>query len=310
MHYFKVTNISEILGKYKDVFNDDAGTVKGITAKLSLKENKPKYIKARTVPFSLRAKVGEELDRLEAEGTFTKVQHSEWATPIIPVLKKNGSVRICGDFRVTLNPILIVDQYPLPKIDDIFANMNGGSHFSKIDLKQAYLQLPMDEGCKELLTINKHGGLNRYNRITFGIAFAPVIWQQTIEQILLGVPGTLCILDDMVITGKTDEEHLQNVERVLQRLSEYGLRANLKKHEFFKENITFCGHTIAIHGLHKTPEKIDVIVKAPSPSNVSQLRSFLGSVNYYGKSLPDLATILGLLHKLLQKNCRWEWTDL
>ncbi|XP_062582729.1 uncharacterized protein K02A2.6-like [Saccostrea cucullata] len=104
-------NISEILEKYKDVFSDDVGTVKGITAKLSLKENKPKYVKARTVPFSLRAKVEEELDRLEAEGTLTKVQHSDWATPIVPVLKKNGSVRICGDFKVTLNPLLNVDQY-------------------------------------------------------------------------------------------------------------------------------------------------------------------------------------------------------
>ncbi|XP_048775178.2 uncharacterized protein K02A2.6-like [Ostrea edulis] len=309
MHSVKVTSISEILDKYKDVFNDDVRTLKGITVKLSLKENKPKYVKARTVPFSLRAKVEEELERLEPEGTLTKVQHSEWATPIVPVLKKNGSVRICGDFKVTLNPVLNVDQYPLPKIDDIFANINGGSHFSKIDLKQAYLQLPVDEECKELLTINTHRGLYRYNRMAFGIASAPAIWQRTIEQILQGVPGTQCILDDMVITGKTDEEHLQNLEKVLQRLSEYGLRENLNKCEFFKENITFCGHVIDRHGLHKTPEKVDAIVKAPSPSNVSQLRSFLGLVNYYGKFLPDLATVLGPLHKLLQKDCQWKWTE-
>lgn len=79
----------------------------------------------------------EELKRLEAEGNLTRVQHSDWATPIVPVLKKNGSIRISGDFKVTLNPLLNVDQYPLPKIDDIFANLNGGTHFSNVDLKQA-----------------------------------------------------------------------------------------------------------------------------------------------------------------------------
>lgn len=112
VHTEKSTNISELLEKYKDVFCYDVRSVKGITAKLSPKENKPKYVKARAVPFSLRAKVEEELDRLEAEGT--KVQHSDWATPIVPVFKKNGSVRICGVF--TLNPLLLVDQYPPPKM--------------------------------------------------------------------------------------------------------------------------------------------------------------------------------------------------
>jgi hypothetical protein len=95
---------------------------------------------------------------------------SEWITTIVPVLKNNGSVRTYGDYKVTLNPVLNVDQYPLPKIDDIFVNMNGGSRFSKIDLKQTYLQPPVDEECKELLTINTHCGLYRYNRMAFGIA--------------------------------------------------------------------------------------------------------------------------------------------
>ncbi|VDI15021.1 Hypothetical predicted protein [Mytilus galloprovincialis] len=165
--------IKDLQNKYKDVFKDELGTIKGIKAKLSLKDNSsPKYIKARTVPFSLRAKVEAELDRLEKEGTLNKVQHSEWATPVVPVLKKNGNVRICGDFKVTLNPMLNVDQYPLPKIDDIFANLNGGIQYTKMDLKQAYLQLEVDEDCKDLLTINTHRGLYRYNRMAFGIASA------------------------------------------------------------------------------------------------------------------------------------------
>lgn len=128
--------------------------------------------------------------------------------------------------------------------------MNGGTHFSKIDLKQAYLQLPVDKACKGLLT--KPKGLYRYIRMTFGIASAAAIWQRTIEQVLQGIPGIQCILDDMVNTGKTDKEHIRNLEMVLKRLRQKGLCANLKKCEFFKENITFCGHMIDRHGLHKT----------------------------------------------------------
>ncbi|CAG2207359.1 unnamed protein product [Mytilus edulis] len=280
--------IKDLQNKYKDVFKDELGTIKGIKAKLSLKDNSsPKYIKARTVPFSLRAKVEAELDRLEKEGTLNKVQHSEWATPIVPVLKKNGNVRICGDFKVTLNPMLNVDQYPLPKIDDIFANLNGGIQYTKMDLKQAYLQLEVDEDCKDLLTINTHRGLYRYNRMAFGIASAPAIWQRTIEQILSGIPGTQCLLDDMIITGSTDEEYCEST---------------------LIRGVTFCGHVIDKHGLHKTPDKIEAIRNAPAPENVSQLKSILGLINYYAKFLPDLSATLSPLHNLLRKDITWRWT--
>jgi hypothetical protein len=99
----------------------------------------------RLVAFALRPKVEQELDKLEKQNILTPVQVSDWASPVVPVLKKDGMVRICGNFKVTLNSCLQVDQYPMPKIDDIFANLAGGQKFSKIDLRQAYLQLPMDE---------------------------------------------------------------------------------------------------------------------------------------------------------------------
>ena len=118
--------LDAILSKHTAVFDEKLGEVKGVPAKFNLQENsQPKYIKARTVAwlaYSLRNKVEKELVRLEKEGTLTKVNHSEWATPIVPVLKKNGDIRICGDFNVTVNPVLKVDQYPLPKIEDSFAN--------------------------------------------------------------------------------------------------------------------------------------------------------------------------------------------
>lgn len=119
--------------------------MKDITVKLAIKsDSKPKCLKARPVPYAIKPKVETELDHLEKAGVLKKVSVSEWATPIVPVMKKDGSVRICGDFNVTINPVLTVEQYPLPLIDDLFSGLAGGQKISKIDLCQAYLQMHVD----------------------------------------------------------------------------------------------------------------------------------------------------------------------
>ena len=114
------------------------------------------------------------------------------------------------------------------------------------------------------------------------------------------------MLDDMITTGKDTQEHLENLDEVLSRLEEYGLRLNLDKCEFFKESVTFCGNIIDRNGLHKTPDKIEAITNEAKPVNVTQLKSFVGLVNYYGKFLPDLSTVLNPLHRLLHKGQQWE----
>ena len=169
----------------------------------------------------------------------------------MPVAKLNVTVRICGDYKITVNPQLQTEEYPLPRIDDIFAKLAGGQKFTKINLRQAYL------------TINTHQGLYRYNCLVFWITSAPAIWERSIHQILEGVEGTSCILDDMIITGKDDKEHLDNLEEVLKRLQANGLQANREKCEFFQTKITYCGHKVDRHGLHKTQEKVHAVVRAP-----------------------------------------------
>ena len=200
--------------------------------------------------------------------------------------------------------------YPLPRIEDIFARLAGGQRFSKIDLRQAYNQLEMEEDSKKYLTINTHMGLFQYNRLVFGITSAPAIWQRTIDQVLEGTSGTSSILDDMIITGRDDEEHLANLEEVQQRLQHHGLRANKTKCEFFKEKITYCGYDIDINGLHKSAKKVEAVLKAPRPNDVPEVRSFLGLINYYHSwFLPNMATAVHLLNQLLEKNHKWKWTE-
>ena len=227
-------NLQDMLKKYNSVFTAESGKVKGMKATLTLKENaQPKFCKVRPVPYALKERVEKELERLESEGIIQKVDHSDYAIPIVAVPKGDNTVRICGDYKTTVNPQLQVDQYPLPKIQDIFASLAGGQRFTKIDLRQAYNQLEMSGNSKRYLTINTHKGLYSYNRLVFGIAASPNIWQRTMDQVLKDIPNTNCILDDIIITGKTDEEHLKTLETVLQSLQDYNLRANQDKCSFF-----------------------------------------------------------------------------
>lgn len=191
---------------------------------------------------------------------------------------------MCGDFKVTVNPVLEAEQYPLPHIEDLFAGLAGGKRFSKIDFNQAYLQMHVDEKSKELLTITVHKGLYRYSRLPFEITSAPAIFQRAMDQILSGLSVT--------------SEHLKNLDAVLQRLKDYGLRVRRSKCKFFQPSVEYLGHVIDAEGLHKAPSKVVAIMDAPAPTNVSQLRSYLGLLNYYGKFIPKLSTLLKPLHQL------------
>ncbi len=166
--------LTELLQKYDSVFNTGIGTVKGVKERLILAENaNPKFCKARPVPYALRKRVDDELDMLESEGIISKKEISECAIPIVPIPKSDGTVRICGAYKVMVNPQLQVDQYPLPRIEDIFASLAGGQKFTKLDLHQDYLQMELHDDSKDYLTINTNKGLYQYNRLVFGIASAP-----------------------------------------------------------------------------------------------------------------------------------------
>ncbi|UYV72834.1 K02A2.6-like [Cordylochernes scorpioides] len=160
---------------------------------------------------------------------------------------------------------------------------------------------------KELENLEAQG-LYRYNRLPFGIASAPAIWQRIIEQILSGIPGTLVYLDDILITGESEADHLRHLEAVLNRLNNYGLKANREKCNFFQESLEYCGHVIDKMGLPKTNDKIRAVLDAPKPLNVTQLRSFLGLITYYHKFIRNAADVLSPLYALLKKGTKWHWS--
>ncbi|XP_025758532.1 uncharacterized protein K02A2.6-like [Oreochromis niloticus] len=303
-------NLEAVLKKHSAVFSKELGTMKGIKARLTLRpDSVPKFCPPRNVPYALRPRVEAELKRLTELGVITPVEHSDWATPVVPVNKKDGSVRLCGDFKVTLNSQLCVDKYPLPRIEDLFASLAGGQHFSKLHLANAYLQMEVEEESKKLLTVSTQKGLFRFNRLPFGVASSPALFQKAMDQVLLGLPYTHCYLDDILVSGPDKQTHLRTLKAVLGRLEDYGLHLKQEKCLFFQESVEYLGHIIDAAGLHKSPEKVRAVMEAPAPADVSQLRSFLGMLNYYGRFIPDLATVLKPLNELLSKEKKWQWTS-
>ena len=199
----------------------------------------------------------------------------------------------------------MVDKHPLPTPERLFATLAGGHLFTKIDLRHAYQQVPLDAESQKLVTINTHRGLYQYTRLPFGVASAPSIFQRIMDTILQGMSHVICYLDDILITGRSKAEHLRTLEAVLERLETERLTLKRSKCIFMCKQVEYLGHVVNEKGVHTSPDKIRAIQEAPTPKNVRQLRSLLGLVNYYGKFVPNLAALLHPLNQLLQKGVKW-----
>ena len=309
IHRVQGNALRSVVEKHKALFQPGLGTLKGHKVKIAVDpEATPRFHKARPIPYAFKQKVEEELERLVEEGALEAVEFADWAAPIVPVLKSDQtSIRICGDFKQTVNPVSKLDRYPIPKIEDLFSTLAGGKIFSKIDLSQAYQQLPLDEESKQYVVINTHKGLFRYTRLPFGISSAPGIFQRVIESVLQGIPRVVAYLDDILVSGATQDKHLSTLEAVFDRLEEAGLRVQEDKCQFMVPSITYLGYQIDAEGLHPLEDKVQAVVSAPSPKNVQELKAYLGLLTYYIKFLPDLSTKLAPLYLLLRKNASWQW---
>ena len=305
MHQVEEDKLHTMWARHKKIFQEGLGKVKDFKAKIHVKADAtPKFCKARPVPYSMKVKIEEELDSLLSLGILKPVQFSEWAMPIVPVLKPDRSVRICGDFKVTVNPVTKLDRYP---IEDLLATLGGGKSFTKLDMSQAYQQVELEESSKKYTVINTHKGLFEYTRLPFGISSAPGIFQRVMEGLLQNIPVVVYI-DDVLITGTTDEDHLQSLETVLKGMEDAGMLLKKDKCCFMTKSVSYLGYIIAAEGLHPTKEKLQAIRDAPSPKNLTQLKSYLGLLSYYGRFLPNLSNVLFPLYRLLRRQTPWTWS--
>jgi hypothetical protein len=236
------------------------------------------------VPFKIRDQVKQEVDKLVECGIFEPIRHSQWASPLVVVPKKNGEFRLCIDYKGTVNTVIERDQYPLPRLNDILSGLSGGKVFITHDLSKAFMQLLLSDDSKEALVVNTIFGLYRVHRLPYGVSSAPGIFQSVMDSVLQGLEGVQCYIDDVVKAGTNWQDCYDKTDAVLSRLSMYGIQVNGEKCNFFKSSIDYLGHTIDESGIRPTEGKLNAIMSCPTPENVHHLSLIWGCLISMGNS--------------------------
>ena len=299
-----------VIGRIKQssVFESGVGEVRDYEACLDLKPDaRAKFCKARPVPFAIKDKLEIALNELVKSGHFVPVTHSEYASPIVPVIKDDGTVRVCGDYKTTVNPNLDTAIYPLPTMEDCLSELVGGDLFTKLDIKQAFNTMKLRPVDQKLATVNTHKGLFAPTRLPYGISSATAIFQRKMDQTLHGIPGVACRVDDIVLTAPNDELHIERLKEVILRLEKEGFKCRLDKCKFMAESIVYLGHEISRTGIKALSSKVETISKAPYPESRSQLVSFLGAAQYYSRFIPNMSTLIEPLNKLRSVSVPWNF---
>ena len=305
----QVNDVDKLLFKFSDVF-EGQGLLKGTPAKLELIEGAtPKRAKPYRVPIALQSAVDKELDRLVSAGVLVPVQHSDWATSLLFVPKSDGSIRPCGDFKSTVNPLLKNVAPPQINMDDILSNLAGNKFFSNLDFTQAYNQMAIDEPSRELLTLVTHKGLFQYTRLPYGIKTAPSLWQRAVKKVLSGIDGIHIYYDNVLVAGHSIEEHNHRLGLVLQKLEDNGLKRKRSKCSFLRTEVTYLGHVINEHGTKPIPAKIESILSTETPRDKFKVRSYLGLLNFYRRYLPNLASVVAPLSALMKNHAKFDWSS-
>ncbi|CAI2339148.1 unnamed protein product [Caenorhabditis sp. 36 PRJEB53466] len=301
---------AELKRKFPEVFKEGLGRCTKEKAVLTVKPgSSPVFKPKRPVPYGALETVDKELVRLVSLKVLKKVNHSTWAAPLVCVRKADGDTRMCADFKTGLNEALEDEDHPIPTPEDVFATLNGGTVFSTVDLKDAYLQIELAEESKELLTVNTHRGLYQYQRLPFGAKTAPMVFQRIMDKMITGLTGVTAYLDDIIVVGRTGKEHMENLIELFKRISEYGFRVKIEKCHFLGEEIKFLGFIIDKNGRRPDKEKVQVIKGMCEPKDQKELRSFMGMITYYSAFIPHMKSLRGPLDKLLMKDCDWIWTQ-
>lgn len=310
LNAFREKFLLEIKSKYRDLFDNDLSKpIKDFVVDIKMKENvKPFVHKAYNVPFSVREKVSLQLDEQEESGLLEKREYSDWASPMVAIVKPNKDLRLCIDASRTLNPHIITNHYPLPVIDDLLANKSEAKYFCVLDLKGAYQQLVVSDATKRLLVINTIKGLYAHTRLPFGVKPAASIFQSVLDQILLNLENVQAYIDDILVYASSVKKLLSLIIKVLSRLLEYNVKVNFEKCKWFVNKVKYLGHELSSEGVAANKEGIKSVMEAPEPRNVSEVRSFVGLMMYYAKFIPNLSVKLGPLYNLMKKGTKWEWT--
>lgn len=264
---------------------------------------------SRRVPIPLESKVKAELERLKEGEIIEEItKPTDWCAPMVPVLKPSGQVRLCVDLK-KLNAAVKRERYILPTLEDVISKLSGARVFSCLDAASGFYQIPLHENSQELTTFVTPFGRFCFKRLPFGISSAPEIFMRKMTELLEGLEGVFCYMDDVLVFGKDSKEHDSRLEEVLNKMKKAGLKLNQQKCKFRQDQIAFLGHVFDAKGVRPDPQKITAINDMPAPTSIDQLRQFLGIVHYLGSYLPNLHSATEPLNELLRKDRVWTWEE-
>ena len=261
------------------------------------------------IPFSQRPQVDKALDDMLEAGIIQPSQ-SPWSSPLVIIPKKDGTKRMCVDYR-KLNNITRKNSYPLPDIAEILSSFRNAKVFSTIDLKSGYWQMEMEEKDKDKTAMVVNNRLFSFNRLPFGLCGAPSAFQNAMNIVLKPFLGRFAyvFLDDIIVYSSSLEEHLEHLKKVFDKLREANLRLKPSKCKFVVPQVEFLGHVISAKGITPNADKVQVIRGLKTPSTVREVRSFLGMASYYRKFIHHFSEIAGPLIHLTRKHARFKWSE-
>lgn len=303
--------LNDVLLDAADVFSlsdSDLGHTTLVQHKIETVDGHPAKQVPRRIPFSQRDKVAELIDDMTKKGVI-QPSISAWASPIVLVPKRDGSIRFCVDYR-KLNAVTKRDVYPLPRIDDILDTLGKGRYFTTLDLTSGFWQIEMDPATRDKSAFVTHRGLHEFVRMPFGLCNAPATFQRLMQVVLAGIEWKFCFvyIDDILVCSETFDEHLEHLGIVLERLRRANLTLKPKKCQFLQKVVSYLGHIISQDGVSPDSEKIAKVRDFPVPADTTSVRQFLGLASYYRRFVPAFASIASPLHQLLKKDANFEWS--
>ena len=263
----------------------------------------------RNQPVTIRDRLKTELNKMESMGVIVAVEEpTDWVNSLVVVEKpKTKQLRICLDPR-PLNKAIMREHFQLPTLDDIATRLHGAKVFSKLDANHGYWQIPLDRASQLLTTFNTPFGRYCYTRLPFGISSAQEVFQKRMYQLFGDLPGVETDIDDMLIHGRTEEEHQQRLTAVLKRCQEVHLTLNKEKCQFGVPQVTYLGHCISADGITPDENRVKAILAMPPPKDKKGVERLLGTLNYVSKFVPNMSTVTEHIRVLLGKDVPFVWT--
>ena len=304
-------DLRHLLDEYKDVFSREGQPI----SSTSLVEHEIHTTgPAIRLPFRRQNPVIRDIEQQQVKEMLRdeviRPSTSPWASPVVMVKKKDGTMRFCVDFR-KMNDATIKDAHPLPRIDDTLESLHGAQYFTTLDLKSGYWQVPIKEEDKEKTAFRTSSGqLYEFNQLPFGLCNAPATFSRLMDRTLAGLAWNICLyyLDDIIVFSSTWAEHLERLRAVFERLRRANLKLGARKCHLAAREVSFLGYRVTPEGLEPEPRLMEAISKLPPPINVAEVRSFLGLVGYYRRFVKRFSDKAAPLNHLLHKDHPWKWT--